>query len=438
MSATEPTDTGLIDIGGGGMFRSLRVRNFRIWFFGALASSMGAWMQATAMGWVVLTELTDGDAAAMGVAIMFQALPGVVLIPVVGRVVDRFERRTMLVITSSLFSVLALALGTLLVLDVLLLPHMFVFTAIWGIIMAFDQPLRQSFIGDIVRPDKIVNAISLSSVQFNVARLTGPALAGVLIGVIGSGWIFILNTVTYLALVVSLVAMRRAEFSPRLRDASSASMRAAVRYVRHRSDILLLLGMVLISSAFVTQFAIYAAAMAVSFGQPAWAFGLVTSCYAVGSLTGALFLARMRVVRMRRIVLFALLVALATALSASMPDFWSYAVAGAACGFTIVTLMGTANAYMQAHTDPMVRGRVLVMYMAAFTGGAPVGAPLIGLAANAWGARGAVFLVAVMAFVMALVGIVWYLSTGRVHRRAERRFRLSLDATRPITLPTTE
>ncbi|WP_143479333.1 MFS transporter, partial [Pseudomonas aeruginosa] len=180
MSATEPTDTGLIDIGGGGMFRALRVRNFRIWFFGSLASSVGAWMQATAMGWVVLTELTDGDAAAMGVAIMFQALPGVVLIPVVGRVVDRFERRTMLVITSSLFSVLALALGTLLVLDVLLLPHMFVFTAIWGIIMAFDQPLRQSFVGDVVRPDKIVNAISLYSVQFNVARLTGPALAGVL------------------------------------------------------------------------------------------------------------------------------------------------------------------------------------------------------------------------------------------------------------------
>ena len=178
--------------------------------------------------------------------------------------------------------------------------------------------------------------------------------------------------------------------------------------------------------------------MAVSFRQPAWAFGLVTSCYAVGSLTGALFLARMRVVRMRRIVFFALLVALATALSAMMPEFWAYAVMGAACGFTIVTLMGTANAYIQAHTDPMVRGRVLVMYMAAFTGGAPFGAPLIGLAANAWGARGAVFLVAAMAFVTALVGTVWYLSTGRVHRRAQRRFRLSLDATRPITLPTPE
>ena len=125
MSATEPTDTGLIDVGGGGMFRALGVYNFRVWFFGSLTSSMGAWMQATAMGWVVLTELTDGDAAAMGVAIMLQAAPGLLLIPVVGRVVDRFERRTMLAITSSLFSALALALGILLVLDVLVLPSLF-------------------------------------------------------------------------------------------------------------------------------------------------------------------------------------------------------------------------------------------------------------------------------------------------------------------------
>jgi MFS family permease len=212
-------------------------------------------------------------------------------------------------------------------------------------------------------------------------------------------------------------------------------MRAAVRYVRHRSDILLLLGIVLISSAFVTQFPIYAATMAVSYHQPSWAFGLVTSCYAVGSLTGAFFLARMQVVRMRRIVFFALLVAIATAVSAMMPSFWAYAAMGAACGFTIVTLMGTANAYMQAHTDPLVRGRVLVMYSACFGGGAPFGAPLIGLAANLWGARGSVLLVAGMASLAALVGIVWYFSTGRVRRAADRRFRLSLDATRPITLP---
>jgi len=434
MSTPEPTDTGTIDVVGGGMFRALRVRNYRVWFFGSLASSLGAWMQSTAMSWAVLTELTDGDAAAMGFAVMFQAAPVLFLIPVVGAVIDRFERRAMLYITSALLGALALALGLLLVLDMLTLPMMFVFTACWGILMAFDQPLRQSFFGDIVPRDKLVNAVNLGSVQFNVARLCGPALAGVLIAVIGSGWLFVANTVSYLVLIGALAAMRSSEFVPRLRDATSASMLAAVRYVRHRSDILLLLGIVFISSAFATQFPIYAATVAVDFHQPSWAFGLVTSCYAVGSLTGAVFLARMREVRMRRIVLFALLVAIATAVSAMMPSFWAYAAVGAACGFSIVTLMGTSNAYMQAHTSATVRGRVLVMYTAFLTGGAPFGAPLIGLAANEWGARGSVFFVAVMAFFAASVGIVWYLVTGRV-RRSARRFRLALDATRPITLP---
>ncbi|MFT4028759.1 MAG: MFS transporter [Protaetiibacter sp.] len=435
MSAPEPTATGAIDVVGGGMFRALRTRSFRLWFFGALASSLGAWMQATAMGWAVLTELSDGDAAAMGFAVMLQSAPVLALIPVVGTVVDRFDRRTMLYITSGLLSALALVLGSLLVLGLLELPGMFVFTACWGVIMAFDQPLRQSFLGDIVPRDKLVNAISLNSVQFNVARLAGPALAGVLIAVVGSGWLFIVNAGSYLVLIVALALMRRAEFVPRLRDSASASMMAAVRYVRHRSDLLLLLGIVLITSAFASQFPIYAAAMAVSYHQPSWAFGLVASCYAIGSLTGAFFLARLRVVRMRRIVLFAALVAIATAVSALMPSFWGYATVGAACGFAIVTLMGTANAYMQAHTDPMVRGRVLVMHTASQMGGAPFGAPIIGLAANHWGARGSVLLVAAMALVASLVGIVWYLSTGRIRRSDERRFRLSLDATRPITLP---
>lgn len=435
MSTAEPLDPAPIDAVEGGMFRALRSRNFRAWFFGALASSLGSWMQVTAMSWVVLTELTDGDVAAMGITVMIQTAPVLVLIPLVGRVVDRFDRRTMLVATSALFALLATALGVLLLVGVLTLGAMFAFAACWGVVSAFDQPLRQSFIGDLVARDRLVNAMSLTSVQFNVARLTGPAAAGVLIMAVGSGWLFIGNAVSFGVLILAMALMRGAEFVPRVRDAASASMRTAVRYVRSRSDIVLLLGIVFISSAFATQFPIYAAAMAVGFHQPSWAFGLVMSCYAVGSLTGALFLARLRVVRMRRIVAVALLVAVATTISGLMPGFWGYAAVCSVCGFAIVTLMGTSNAYMQVHVDPTLRGRVLVMYTALFVGGAPFGAPLIGLAANLWGARGSVLLVAAMSLVTALVGLVWYLSTGRIRRAADRRFRLSLDATRPITLP---
>ncbi|MCB1281123.1 MAG: MFS transporter, partial [Salinibacterium sp.] len=375
------------------------------------------------------------DAAAMGFAVALQFVPALLLIPVVGAVVDRFDRRAMLYVTSSLLGLLALAVGVLLVLGVLRLPMMFVFTTTWGVVTAFDIPLRQSFFGDIVPRDKLVNAISLGSVQFNVARLTGPALAGVLIALIGSGWLFILNTATYVILITALLLMRKPDFVVRARDSAMLGMMTAVRYVRRRSDILLLLGIVLVSSAFVNQFPIYAAAMAVGFHEPSWAFGLLTSCYAVGSLTGAFFLARLRMVRMRRIVFFALLVAVATAVSAMMPTFWGYAAVAAACGYGIVTLMGTANAYMQAHTDHAVRGRVLVLYTACISGGAPFSAPVIGIVANVWGARGAVALVAGTALIASMIGLVWYLWTGRLHRSGERGFGLALDATRPITLP---
>src|SRR5690606_33961823 len=145
MTAPEPTDTGLIDIGGGGMFRSLGVYNFRVWFLGSLASSVGSWMGATAMSWIVPTELTDGDVAAMGLTVMLQAGPSLLLIPLVGKLVDRFDRRTMLFVTSAFFSVFSLVIGTLLVLGLVELHHMFLYSALWGVLMAFDQPLRQSF-----------------------------------------------------------------------------------------------------------------------------------------------------------------------------------------------------------------------------------------------------------------------------------------------------
>jgi MFS family permease len=436
MSVPEPVDTGAIDIQGGGMFRALSVYNYRVWFTGALVSSLGTWMQATAMSWVVLTELTDGDASAMGFTVALQFVPALLLIPVIGRVVDRFDRRSMLFVTSSSLGALALVLGVLLLLGVLTLPLMFVFAGFWGIIAAFDQPLRQSFFGDIVAGDKLVNAVSLGSVQFNVARLVGPAMAGVLIAVVGSGWLFILNTLTFLVLIVALAMMRKSEFIPRLRDAASTNMAAAFRYVRHRSDIVLLLVIVLVSSGFATQFPIYAAAVAVSYHEPSWAFGLLTSCYAVGSLTGAFFMARLRIVRMRRIVAFAFLVAVATLVSALMPNFWGYAIVAVGCGYTIVTLMATANAYMQVHTERAVRGRVLVLYTAAFTGGAPFGAPVIGIVANEWGARGAVALVAGTALVTSLIGLGWYLWTGRVRRSKGSRFGVAFDTTMPIQLPT--
>jgi len=414
------------------MFRSLAVYNYRAWFFGSLVSNLGTWMQATAMSWVVLTELTRADASAMGFTAALQFLPSLLLVPLTGRIVDRFDRRFMLFITEAALGAVALIIGILLVVHAMTLPLMLCLAAVTGVAIAFESPMRQAFVADLVTGDDTVNAVSLNSVQFNVARLAGPALAGVLIGLIGSGWVFMLNAVTFIALIVALAMMRPDELAPRVHDVASARMTAAYSYVRRRPDLILLFAVVFISSAFAVNFPIYAAAMALEFRQPAWGFGLLTSCYAVGSLSGAFFVARQRTTRMRRIVAFSFLVCGSIGVSALMPQFWAYAAVSAVVGYAIVTQMANANAYMQTHTDRSIRGRVLVIYVACFTGGAPFGAPLIGWAANTWGARGAVIMVSAAGLVAALGGLCWYLGTGRVQRARESRLGFSITATRPI------
>jgi len=438
MSDGGAADRGEVEAGrtrpGGGTFRSLRLRNFRIYFLGMLVSNLGAWMQATALGWTVLTELTAGDAGAMGVNTALNFLPSVLLIGVTGRFVDRFDRRTALMITASTLALVSLTIGTLLVLHLMTLPLMFCLTTVAGVAVAFDNPFRQAFVSDLVHGDQVVNAVSLSSVVFNMARLAGPALAGVLIAVVDSGWVFMINSVAFLALIVALLLIRKGELVPRLATPDAGRMRAAFSYVRRRPDLMLLFALVFVSSAFAVQFPVYGAAMSVEFHEPSWAFGLLTSCYAVGSLTGALLVARQQTARLRRIVAFASLVGVAVLVSAGMPDFWLYAAMSALIGYAIVTEMANANAYMQTHTDRAVRGRLLVIYLAFFTGGSPFGAPLIGWAANAWGARGAVVMVGIAALVSALVGFAWYLGTGRIRRSAAARLGVIVDATRPIPI----
>jgi len=410
------------------MFRALAVYNFRVWFFGALVSSLGGWMQTTAMSWVVLTELTHGNASAMGLTTALQFAPALILIPVTGRVVDRFDRRTLLFVTESLLGTIALTIGILLILNVMTLPLMLCCAVVAGTAMAFENPVRQAFVADLVAGEFTVNAVSLSSVQFNMARLAGPALAGVLIAVVGSGWVFVLNAATFLVLIVALAVMRTEELLPRHRDASSANMHAALTYLRRRSDLILLFSIVFVSSAFAVNFAVYAAAMAVHFHEPAWGFGLLTSCYAVGSLTGAIFVARQRTVALRRIVAFTFVVAAAVGFSALMPNFWVYAAVCALCGYAIVTQLANANAYMQTHTDPAIRGRALVIYLAFFTGGTPFGAPLLGWAADAWGPRSAVALVGAAALASALVGLAWLVARRRPRRSERSRLVRRVDA----------
>ena len=171
------------------MFRSFSNINYRIWFAGALVSNIGGWMQATAQDWVVLTELTDNDAAAMGFTMALQFGPPLVLVSLTGWVADRFERRRILLATQSALLLLAIAVGVLLLNGVMTLPMMFCFAAAFGVVNAFDAPARQAFVSDMVSAGDTSNAVALNSASFNLARMIGPAVGGLLIVAIGSGWV---------------------------------------------------------------------------------------------------------------------------------------------------------------------------------------------------------------------------------------------------------
>ena len=197
------------------MFRSLAHRNYRIWFIGALVSNVGAWMQATAQNWVVLTELTDNDAFAVGITMALQFAPQVLLVPFTGLIADRFDRRKILMFTQSALMLLGLGLGLLLILGHAELWHLYLFALALGLVNAVDMPARQTFVSDLVSSSNMSNAVALNSASFNSARLIGPAVAGVLIVLVGSGWVFIINAVSFLAVLGALAMLRGGRLKPR-------------------------------------------------------------------------------------------------------------------------------------------------------------------------------------------------------------------------------
>ena len=270
------------------MFRSLSIRNYRIWFFGALVSNVGTWMQGTTQSWVVLTELTDNNALAVGVTTALQFGPQLLLVPVTGMVADRFNRRHILLATQSAMALLGVALGVLLLSGSAELWHLYLFALTLGIISAFDGPARQTFVGELVAEHNMSNAVALNSASFNAARMIGPALAGILIVAVGSGWVFLINAVTFMAVIISLLSLNVKALRPRPpRSTAKGQLAAGFRYVAGRPDLVIVFTIVFLVGAFAMNFPIFASTMAVEFGHGAGEFGLLSSILAIGSLSGA-------------------------------------------------------------------------------------------------------------------------------------------------------
>ncbi len=427
------------------MFRSLRVFNYRLWFAGALVSNTGAWMQRTAQDWIVLTELTDGDAAALGITMALQFGPLLLLMPVAGLIADRFDRRRVLIITQAAQLVLALGLGILVVTGHATLWYVYGFALLLGVATAIDAPVRQSFVSELVTDIDLPNAVALNAMSFQSARLIGPAVAGVLVALLGAGPVFLINAASFAGVLTSLFFIRRAQLvaAPRLARARG-QIRDGLRYVRGRSDIVVVLVMVFVVGTFGFNFPIFISTVStVEFGGGSREFGLLSSVMAVGAVVGSLLAAKRERARFGVIVLAAVAFGVACILAALSPNTWLFGAALLLVGLSSITMMNTANAYVQTTTDPIVRGRVMALYLALFAGGTPIGAPIVGWVANVMGPRWAVGIGAASGLLAAALAIAWLVARrGMRVSRADTwiglRLRFSGDAQADRDLATQE
>ena len=312
-----------------GTFRSLRSFNFRLWTAGALVSNIGTWMQRVAQDWLVLTQLTHHDASALGIVMGLQFAPQLLLLPWTGSAADRLNQRKLLMLTQATMGVLALILGVLTIAGVIRLWHVYVFAFLSGSAAALDAPVRQTFVAEMVGDEDLPNAVALNSTSFNAAQMIGPAVAGLLIARVGIGWAFLLNGLSFAAVLISMSFFRLSELHTSARAHRTASgFLEGLRYVWRRPDLRAILIMLFLIGTFGLNFPIFISTMAVNvFHSDARAFGLLSSIMAVGTLSGALFAAGRKKPSLASLLTGAGVFGLGCTLAALAPGYWWFAAA---------------------------------------------------------------------------------------------------------------
>ena len=390
-----------------GNFRSLRSFNFRLWTAGALVSNIGTWMQRVAQDWLVLTQLTHHDASALGIVMSLQFAPQLLLLPWTGSAADRLNQRKLLMFTQATMGVLALMLGVLTIAGVVRLWHVYVFAFLSGSAAALDAPVRQTFVAEMVGDEDLTNAVALNSTSFNAAQMIGPAVAGLLIARVGIGWAFLLNGLSFGAVLISMSSFRLSELHVSARALRTKSgFLEGLRYVWRKPELRAILIMLFLIGTFGLNFPIFISTMAVSvFHSDARGFGLLSSIMAVGTLSGALFAAGRRRPDLTSLLTGAGVFGLGCTLAALAPGYWWFAAALIVIGAAALTLTNGTNSIMQLSTEPAMRGRVMALRVGIALGGTPIGAPIVGWVANQFGPRWSLGIGAVAGFTAALVAV---------------------------------
>ena len=397
------------------LFRSLRVVNYRIWSVGALVSNIGTWMQRAAQDWLVLTQLTHHNAKAVGIVMGLQFGPQILLLPWTGYAADHFDQRRLLMITQVLMGGLALLLGLLTISGEITLWQVYGLAFLFGCAAAFDAPARQTFVGELVDQSDLSNAVALNSTSFNAGRMIGPAVAGLVIASVGTGWAFLLNGLSFFAVVASLCWMRSEDLYPKARARQAkGSFIQGLRYVWNRPDLRAILVMLFLIGTFGLNFPIFISTMAVGvFQTDAKGFGLLSSFMAVGTIGGSLLAASRHNPGFSTLLSGAAVFGLGCLLAALASGYWSFAAALVIIGIAALTFSTATNSVMQLSSEPVMRGRVMAIRISVALGGTPIGSPLVGWVADSFGPRWSLIVGASSGFAAAGVALLFMVRRSR-------------------------
>ncbi|GHI06872.1 MFS transporter [Streptomyces cellostaticus] len=369
------------------MFSSLKIRNYRLFFMGQVVSNTGTWMQRIAQDWLVLS--LTGSSAAVGITTALQFLPMLLFGLYGGVLVDRLPKRPTLLVTQTSMAVTGLALAALTLTGHVQVWHVYVAAFAVGLATVVDNPARQSFVSEMVGPDQLQNAVSLNSANFQSARLVGPAVAGLMITGVGTGWAFLFNGLSFVAPIAGLLLMRARELhvverAPR----GKGQLREGLRYVAGRPELIWPIVLVGFIGTFGFNFPVWLSAYADDiFHAGAGAYSLFNTLMAVGSLSGALLAARRGTARLRVLIAAAVAFGTLEIVAALAPSYWLFALLMVPIGIFGLTVNVTANTAVQMATDPAMRGRVMALFMMVFMGGTPLGAPVVGWITDTYGPR---------------------------------------------------
>ncbi|WP_433475869.1 MFS transporter [Spirillospora sp. CA-142024] len=403
------------------LFRSLRNhRNYQLLMPGQIISGTGSWMQVTAQLWLVL-DLTHGSGTAVGITAGLQLLPVVLFGLYASVLVDRFPKRRILMISQAAMGTLALVLGLLTVTGSIRVLEVYALAFGLGLVLALNRPAWSAFTYEVVGPGDVSNAAGLNSATVSMTKIVGPAVAGVLIAAVGTGPIFLINAASFGVMELMLYLMREDELYDRDPvPRAKGQLREGLRYVRKDRDLVMLMTILLLVSAFGMNFAVTDALMSREvFHTEASSFGVVTAMMAVGGLIGSLLSARQRQPSMRVMLVTAAAFSVLVFATGLMPNYWAFAVMQLPTGMAMTAYTTTAYSITQLRAPDEMRGRVMGLYLLVFTGSGPIGFPLIGWLAETFGPR-STLITGGFASLVSVVGTVAFMAPVAT-RKAEAR-----------------